>query len=64
MHASKFPWGVILEDLGSKNGTHLNGIGIAKPTTLRDGDVVQIAYAQQFVYLASDATLPLDSLIM
>lgn len=56
------PGGVILEDLGSKNGTHLNGVSLAKPTTLRDGDVVQIAYAQQFVYLSSDATLPLDSL--
>lgn len=56
------PGGIVLEDLGSKNGTHLNGISIEKPTLLRDGDVVQIAYAQQFVYLSSDATLPLESL--
>ena len=53
--------GVILEDLGSKNGTHCNGQPIEDPTLLKDGDVIQIALAQQFVFLSSDATLPLDS---
>jgi DNA-binding winged helix-turn-helix (wHTH) protein len=52
--------GVIIEDLGSKNGTHCNGQMIDEPTPLKDGDVVQIALAQQFVFLSSDATLPLD----
>lgn len=52
--------GVYLEDLGSKNGTHVNGSPVDAPTLLKDGDVIQIAYAQQFVYLSSDATLPLD----
>jgi DNA-binding response OmpR family regulator len=28
---------------------------------LQDGDVVQIALAQQFIYLSSDATLPLEA---
>lgn len=53
--------GIQIEDLGSKNGTHRNGILIEKPFFLEDGDVVQIALAQQFVYLSSDATLPLDA---
>jgi predicted component of type VI protein secretion system len=52
--------GVMLEDLGSKNGTHHNGEAIADPVFLQDGDVIQIALAQKFVYLSSDATLPLE----
>ncbi len=52
--------GVLLEDLGSKNGTHCNGERITQPTILNDGDVIHIALAQKFVYLSSDATLPLD----
>lgn len=52
--------GVYLEDLGSKNGTHVNGSPVNEPLLLRDGDMIQIAFAQQFVYLSSDATLPLD----
>jgi pSer/pThr/pTyr-binding forkhead associated (FHA) protein len=52
--------GVIIEDLGSKNGTHCNGQVIEEPTPLKDGDVVQIALAQQFIFLSSDATLPLE----
>ena len=52
--------GVILEDLESKNGTHLNGSPIEDPVLLTDGDLVQIAFAQQFIFLSSDATLPLE----
>lgn len=55
------PEGARLEDLGSKNGTHHNGQPIEAPIILHDGDIVQIALAQQFVYLSSDATLPLES---
>ncbi len=54
------PEGVQLEDLGSKNGTHCNGQAIFDPIMLQDGDVIQIALAQQFIYLSSDSTLPLD----
>ncbi len=32
----------VLEDHGSKNGTFLNGTRVAKPTVLRDGDILQI----------------------
>lgn len=49
-----------LEDMGSKNGTHVNGQEITEPVILQDGDVIQIAFAQQFLYLSSDSTIPLD----
>lgn len=55
------PDGALLEDLGSKNGTHHNSVPVMDPVTLQDGDVLQIALAQEFVYLSSDATLPLDA---
>jgi pSer/pThr/pTyr-binding forkhead associated (FHA) protein len=52
--------GVLLEDLDSKNGTFRNGERIEEPIYLLDGDMVQIALVQGFVYLSSDSTLPLD----
>jgi len=51
--------GVILEDLGSKNGTHHNGTSLTAPVVLQDGDSIAIATTQQFVFLVSDATTPL-----
>lgn len=51
--------GVILEDLGSKNGTHHNGMPLTAPVVLQDGDIVAVAMAQQFLFLTSDATMPL-----
>ena len=51
--------GIILEDLGSKNGTHCNGSELTNPVVLQDGDTVQVALAQQFMFLTSDATVPL-----
>lgn len=54
--------GVLLEDLGSKNGTHLNGQPINSTVLLHDGDIVQIALAQQFIFLSSDATLPISAI--
>lgn len=53
------PEGVILEDMGSKNGTHHNGTSLTAPVVLQDGDYVSIATAQQFIFLISDATMPL-----
>lgn len=55
------PKGILLEDLGSKNGTHYNGLPMETSVLLADGDIIQIALAQQFVFLSSDATLPLDA---
>jgi hypothetical protein len=51
--------GIVLEDLGSKNGTHCNGNPVEGQVVLQDGDTVQIALAQQFIFLTSDATVPL-----
>ena len=53
------PEGVTIEDLGSKNGTNHNGVEIASPVMLQDGDLLGIALAQQFVFLTSDVTMPL-----
>ena len=53
--------GVYLEDLGSKNGTHHNGEQIKMRTFLSDGDIIQVALAQKFVYISSDATVPLEA---
>ena len=52
--------GAFLQDLNSKNGTYFNGERILKETLLQDGDVIQIAYIQHFLYVSSDATLPLS----
>ncbi len=52
--------GIILEDLGSKNGSFCNGIRVQEPQVLKDGDLVQIALAQHFTFLSSDATMPLE----
>ncbi len=62
---ARFTWtpeGVTIEDLGSKNGTHCNGKAVVEPTILQDGDIIQIALAQQFLYLGTDATatIPLE----
>ncbi|HVN16315.1 MAG TPA: FHA domain-containing protein [Anaerolineales bacterium] len=51
--------GVMLEDLGSKNGTNHNGMELSAPVMLQDGDMIGIALAQQFLFLTSDATMPL-----
>lgn len=53
--------GVLLEDLSSKNGTFCNGERVDAPTILADGDVVQISLVQYFVFLSSDATIPLNA---
>jgi DNA-binding winged helix-turn-helix (wHTH) protein len=54
------PEGILLEDLDSKNGTHRNGNLVINRVVLQDGDTVQIALAQQFLFLTSDATIPLS----
>jgi hypothetical protein len=54
--------GVLLEDLGSKNGTYLNSSLLREPVLLTDGDELQISLAQHFIFLSSDATMPLEGL--
>jgi DNA-binding winged helix-turn-helix (wHTH) protein len=51
--------GIFLRDLDSKNGTCRNGTAVKGEVELSDGDVVQIALAAEFLYVASDSTLPL-----
>jgi len=52
--------GPSLEDLGSKNGTFHNGKPVTDVITLEEGDVIQIALAQEFIYFGQDATVPLS----
>lgn len=49
----------ILRDLGSKNGTHLNGQAVTGSAELHDGDEVQIALAVKLIFIGSEATVPL-----
>jgi len=53
--------GYLLEDLGSKNGTHLNGSEVTEAVLLQDGDEIQIALAMKLVYVGLEATIPLKS---
>ncbi|MBC2709353.1 MAG: FHA domain-containing protein [ANME-2 cluster archaeon] len=52
--------GYTIEDLGSKNGTFLNGKPIQEVTLLQDGDVIQMAFAQQLMFVGTEATVPLS----
>ncbi len=52
--------GYVLEDLKSKNGTHLNGAEIDSPVPLQDGDVIQVALAMSLMFVGTEATLPLS----
>jgi FHA domain len=49
----------ILEDLGSKNGTFVNGQELPGAHPLQDGDVIQIALCCRLVYVDAEATVPL-----
>jgi hypothetical protein len=49
-----------LRDLGSKNGTYLNGSPVSEPVQLYDNDTIQIALCERIRFIGSDATLPLD----
>jgi pSer/pThr/pTyr-binding forkhead associated (FHA) protein len=49
----------ILHDLGSRNGTHLNGTVFEGQIQLQDGDEISIALAVKLVFVGTDATIPL-----
>lgn len=53
--------GYLLHDLGSKNGTYVNGQEVRdRPYRLQDGDEMQIALCIKMGFVAADATLPLE----
>ena len=49
----------ILEDLGSKNGTFVNGQELTEPYTLEDGDEIQVALSFKLFFVDAGATVPL-----
>lgn len=49
----------ILEDLGSRNGTYLNGREVTEPHILQDGDEIQIALCVRLSFVGAEATAPL-----
>ncbi len=55
------PDGFELEDLGSKNGTHLNGQPVQGRVRLQDGDLIQVALVARLAYVGSEATVPLQA---
>jgi hypothetical protein len=48
----------VLEDLGSKNGTFLNGQELHEPHILQDGDEIQIAFCCKLTFVGAEATAP------
>lgn len=50
----------ILHDLGSKNGSHLNGKRLEGSAPLKDGDQIQIALCVTMLFVGTEATLPLS----
>jgi predicted component of type VI protein secretion system len=49
-----------VEDLGSKNGTHLNGRDVVGSLPLHDGDEIQIALRFKLAFVDAGATAPLS----
>ncbi|MBU0492851.1 MAG: FHA domain-containing protein [Chloroflexi bacterium] len=49
----------VVEDLGSKNGTFVNGEPLIAPRTLQDGDDLQIALGFRLLFVDSEATAPI-----
>ena len=49
----------VLEDLGSKNGTFVNGEALQGPWILKDGDEISIALAFKLIFVDVGSTAPL-----
>lgn len=51
-----------IEDAGSSNGTHVNGIAVSIPVTLKDGDIIQIGqHLMTFIQNMQAADLVVDA---
>jgi hypothetical protein len=48
----------ILKDLGSKNGTFVNGQPVLEPHLLQDGDEIQVAFCCKLAFVGAEATAP------
>jgi len=55
------PEGFELEDLQSKNGTHVNGAPLTGRARLQDGDLIQVALVAKLIFVGSDATVPMSA---
>lgn len=53
---SRVGQGYVLEDLGSHNGTSVNGRRIAEPWKLHDGDQIELGGVGRLTFVDSDAT--------
>ena len=51
--------GYNVEDLGSKNGTYINGAPVRGSMQLQDGDEIQVALSVRLLFVGAEATLPL-----
>jgi DNA-binding winged helix-turn-helix (wHTH) protein len=51
--------GYNVEDLGSKNGTYVNGAPVRGSVQLQDGDEIQVALSVRLLFVGAEATLPL-----
>ncbi len=52
--------GYMLIDLGSRNGTYVNGQEVSWPYLLQDSDEVQIALCVKLSFVGAEATVPLS----
>jgi len=61
-HHARISWTdghYVVEDLGSKNGTHVNGRELKMAQALQDGDEIQIALRFKLAFVDAGATAPL-----
>jgi pSer/pThr/pTyr-binding forkhead associated (FHA) protein len=49
---------VLVEDLGSANGTYVNGVRVTRPTPVRDGDDLQLGPLGLRIGLREDPVAP------